>query len=126
LENFADLTTFFSDFSATFPDHPAYHIEIIWGANGERVAPVAAVQAAFLPDGTELLSDIQGIETFARGPSVKQRKRLSKEFGKGKWRKVKGVALVRSPGGNIRWVELHWFEAHGIGKKEIKIKSKLD
>jgi hypothetical protein len=85
----------------------------------------SSVWPSILPAGTELLSEIQQIETFARGPSVKQRKRLNQQFGKGNWRKVKGIALARSPGGNIRWVELHWFEAHGIGKKEIKVKSKL-
>ena len=75
-----------------------------------------------LPAGYQLLSEIRNVERIARGTSVQQRQRLSESFGKGAWRKMKGIGLVRYPNGNIRWAELHWFEAHGIGKKEVKIK----
>jgi hypothetical protein len=46
-------------------------------------------------------------------------------FRKGRWRKLKGVATVRLPGGALRRVELHWYEAHGIGKRDFKIKRYL-
>jgi hypothetical protein len=52
--------------------------------------------------------------------------RLQKQFGRGRWRKLKGVAKVRLASGNIRKAELHWYEAQGIGKKKIKIKRFLD
>jgi hypothetical protein len=65
-------------------------------------------------------------ETFARGPSIRELPRLRKFYGKGSWRKRKGLANVRLPKGTIRTVELHWYEASGIGKKEIKIKRFVD
>jgi hypothetical protein len=52
--------------------------------------------------------------------------RLQKQFGRGRWRKLKGVAKVRLQSGHIREAELHWYEAHGIGKRKMKIKRFLD
>jgi len=52
--------------------------------------------------------------------------RIQKRHGPGRWRKLKGFAKVRLKSGNIRKAELHWYEAHGIGKKKIKIKRFLD
>ena len=52
--------------------------------------------------------------------------RLRRQFGPGRWRKLKGVATVRLPGGRIRRVELHWYEAHGVGRRKLKIKGYLD
>jgi hypothetical protein len=74
----------------------------------------------------ELIGEIENIERIARGPSVRERTRLRKQFGGGRWRKLKGVASVRLANGRIRMVELHWYEAHGIGKKKLKIKRYLD
>jgi hypothetical protein len=74
----------------------------------------------------EILGAISEIETFARGPSMREQPRLRKVYGKGRWRKRKGVARVQLPGGTIRAAELHWYEASGIGKKEFKIKRFLD
>lgn len=74
----------------------------------------------------ELISEISDIERIARGPSIRERARLRKQFGSGNWRKLKGVATVRLVNGTIRAVELHWYEAHGIGKKKLKIKRYLD
>ena len=51
---------------------------------------------------------------------------LRKTYGRGSWRKLKGVATVRLPNGSLRRVELHWYEAHGIGKRDLKIKGYLD
>lgn len=74
----------------------------------------------------EIVGELGEVETIARGPSVRQRARLRKQFGAGRWRKMKGVATVRVANGRIRTVELHWYEAHGIGKKKLKIKRYLD
>jgi hypothetical protein len=52
--------------------------------------------------------------------------RLQKQFGRGRWRKLKGLAKVRLPGGHIRKAEIPWYEAHGIGKRKMKIKRFLD
>jgi hypothetical protein len=74
----------------------------------------------------EVIGEISDIETIARGPSVRERARLRKQFGGGRWRKVKGTASVRLANGRIQTVELHWYEAHGIGRKKLKIKRYLD
>ena len=63
---------------------------------------------------------------IARGPSVQERARLRKQFGGGRWRKLKGIASVKLANGRIQTVELHWYEAHGIGKRKLKIKRYLD
>ncbi len=70
----------------------------------------------------EIVSEISKIETIAVGPGVRDRARLRKQYGKGRWRKLKGIANVRLVSGRIRLSEIHWYEAHGIGKREFKIK----
>ena len=70
----------------------------------------------------ELVSDITDIETIAAGTGVRDRARLRKQYGRGRWRKLKGVAKVRLKSGRIRLAEVHWYEAHGIGKREFKLK----
>jgi hypothetical protein len=70
----------------------------------------------------EILSDITNVEPIAVGASVRDLKRLRKRYGSGRWRKMKGIATIRLANGRIRRAELHWYEAHGIGKKEIKRK----
>lgn len=70
----------------------------------------------------EFASEIAHIETIARSVSVRDRVRLRKQYGDGRWRKLKGVARVRLIDGTIRLAEVHWYEAHGIGKKEFKLK----
>lgn len=74
----------------------------------------------------EIIGDITDIETIAVGRSIRELARLQKQFGKGRWRKLKGIATVRLKPGRLRKVELHWYEAHSIGKKKIKIKRYLD
>ncbi len=74
----------------------------------------------------EIISEITDVERIAKGSSILERARLRKQFGPGRWRKLKGVATVRLANGRIRKVELHWYEAHGIGKKKLKIKRYLD
>jgi hypothetical protein len=70
----------------------------------------------------EILNEITEVEVIAVGPSIRDRVRLRKNYGRGRWRKLKGVANVRLPDGTIRLAEIHWYEAHGIGKKEHKLK----
>jgi hypothetical protein len=73
----------------------------------------------------EVIGEITEIETIAVGSRIREIARLRRQFGKGRWRKLKGVAIVRLKNGRIRKVELHWYEAHGIGKRKIKIKRYL-
>jgi hypothetical protein len=70
----------------------------------------------------EIVSAIKNTQTIAEGSGVRDRARLRKRYGKARWRKLKGVAQVRLLNGTIRLAELHWYEAHSIGKKEFKIK----
>ena len=70
----------------------------------------------------EIVGEVTKVETIAAGPSVRDRSRLRKQYGGSRWRKMKGVARVRLPDGRIRLAELHWYESHGIGKKERKLK----
>ena len=70
----------------------------------------------------EILSEIRNREVIAKGTSVKIRKRLEKLYGHGNWKKMKGIAKVRFSDGSVKLAEIHWFEAHGIGKKNIKVK----
>ena len=74
----------------------------------------------------EIISEIERIEQIAVGGKIRDIMRLRKQYGSGRWRKLKGVATVRLQRGNIRKAELHWYEAHGIGRKKIKIKEFLD
>ena len=70
----------------------------------------------------EIISEVTDIETIAVSNHIRDLPRLRKQYGKGRWRKLKGVARIRLPNGQTRLAELHWYEAHGIGKKEIKRK----
>jgi hypothetical protein len=74
----------------------------------------------------EIVGQITAIETFAAGSSIREIGRLRKLYGRGRWRKRKGTARVRLADGNIRTAEIHWYEAHGIGRKEFKIKRYID
>jgi hypothetical protein len=70
----------------------------------------------------ELLSDIAKIETIAVGSAIRDIARIRKRYGVGRWRKLKGTATVRLDNGELRRAEIHWHEAHGIGKRKLKIK----
>ena len=74
----------------------------------------------------EIISDISEIETIAVGKAIRELARLRRHYGLGRWRKMKGAALIRLANGVVRKAELHWYEAHGIGKKEFKRKRYLD
>ncbi len=74
----------------------------------------------------EIQGDITGIETIATGSGIREIARLRKKYGRGRWRKRKGVATVRLKDGTTVLAEIHWYEATGIGKREFKIKRLLD
>jgi len=74
----------------------------------------------------DIVVEIEQAETIASGSGVKVRSLLRKVYGRGRWRKRKGVATVRLVNGQLRRVELHWYEAHGIGRRDFKIKTYLD
>lgn len=74
----------------------------------------------------EVVGGIHQIETIAIGTGVREVARLRRKYGNARWRKLKGIALVRLEDGSIRKAEVHWYEAHGIGRREIKIKRILD
>lgn len=74
----------------------------------------------------EIISDISDIEIIAVGRGIHDLERLLTNYGPGRWRKLKGVALIRLRGGRVRRAEIHWYEAHGIGKREIKRKRYVD
>jgi hypothetical protein len=73
----------------------------------------------------EILSEIRNIETIAVGPGVHIRRYLERAFGKGRWRKMKGIGTVRLPDGTVCEAEIHWYEAHGKGRMNFKIKRTL-
>jgi hypothetical protein len=72
--------------------------------------------------GFAILSEIRDIQTVAAGRGVYIRRYLERTYGSSRWRKMKGVATVRLADGTICEAEVHWFEAHGIGRKKMKIK----
>ena len=73
----------------------------------------------------EIVGEIRDGETIAVGRAIRELARLRKRYGVGRWRKVKGVATVRLRDGAIRTAEVHWYEAHGMGRKELKMKFPL-
>ena len=73
----------------------------------------------------ELLGPINEIQPIAIGRGVRERARLRRRYGTGRWRKLKGIARVRLIDGTIHTAEVHWYEAHGIGLKELKLKFPL-
>jgi hypothetical protein len=74
----------------------------------------------------EIIGDIENIETIAVGKTIRDIARLRKQFGAGRWRKLKGIATVHLFDGRIKKAEVHWYEAHGIGRRKMKIKRYLD
>ena len=70
----------------------------------------------------EIIGELSAVETIATGSGIRELARLRKNYGRGRWRKRKGIARVRLASGEIVFAELHWYEATGIGKREFKIK----
>jgi hypothetical protein len=74
----------------------------------------------------EIIGNITHIEPIAVGSAIRDLARLRRVYGTGRWRKLKGIARIRLSNGRVRLAELHWYEAHGIGRKEIKRKRYVD
>lgn len=74
----------------------------------------------------EIISDITDIEVIAIGNSIRDLERLREQYGNARWRKMKGIAMIKLSNGNVRKAEIHWYEAHGIGRKEFKRKGYLE
>ncbi len=74
----------------------------------------------------EVIGKITDVQVIATGKAIRDLSRLEKQYGRGRWRKMKGIATVRLLNGSLRRAEIHWYEAHGIGKKRMKIKRFLD
>ena len=74
----------------------------------------------------EIVGSITDVETIAVGRSIRELPRLRRRYGRGRWRKLKGIATVRIATGELRRAEIHWYEAHGIGSVRPKIKRFLD
>ncbi len=73
----------------------------------------------------EIIGNITAIEPIAVGRAIRDRRRLQRLYGKARWRKLRGIATVRLVDGTTRTAEVHWYEAHGIGRKEFKLKFPL-
>jgi hypothetical protein len=73
----------------------------------------------------EPIGEILDVEVIAAGQGIHELARLRRAYGAGFWRKLKGTALVRLPDGSVCRAEVHWYEAHGIGRKELKVKRLL-
>ncbi|MBZ5647751.1 MAG: hypothetical protein LAN37_11065 [Acidobacteriia bacterium] len=69
-----------------------------------------------------IIGEIEGVATIATGRKIRELRRLTKVYGKARWRKRKGMARIELNDGTIAQAELHWYEAHGVGRKEFKIK----
>ena len=67
----------------------------------------------------EIVGEITQIETIAAGASIRELPRLRRLYGRGRWRKVKGIALVRLRSGTIRRAELHWYEAQALCRQDL-------
>jgi hypothetical protein len=79
-----------------------------------------------MPEDFEIIGPLEAIEVIASGTAIRDLQRLVKYYGNGRWRKLKAVTRVRRPSGRIQRVEVHWYEAHGIGKREMKISRRFD
>jgi hypothetical protein len=86
-------------------------------AHAAEVSGAGSVLQSF-----EILGEISNIETFASGTGIREIARLRRIYGRGRWRKRKGIAQIRLVDGSIRKAELHWYEASGIGRCEFKVK----
>ncbi len=74
----------------------------------------------------EIIGAIEPIETIAVGGQIREIMRLRRQYGAGRWLKRKGIARIRLSNGSIRRAEIHWYEAHGIGRRKMKIKRFLE
>jgi hypothetical protein len=73
----------------------------------------------------QIIGSLRAVETIAAGRAIRQLRRLNRQYGKGRWRKRKAVARVRLLDGTLHQADVHWYEAHGIGRREMKLKFPL-
>ena len=73
----------------------------------------------------KIVGEVHDIEAIAVGRAIRELPRLKKLYGPGRWRKMKGVAAIRLDDGKVVRAEVHWYEAHGIGRQEMKVKTLL-
>jgi hypothetical protein len=73
----------------------------------------------------EIIRTIRQIEVIASGHKARSRRQLFREYGRGRWRKMKGIALIRYSSGKMCEAEIHWYEAHGRGRHDFKVKNEL-
>jgi hypothetical protein len=73
-----------------------------------------------------IIGEIAEIETIATGGNIRDIMRIRRQYGFGRWRKLKGIANICLQNGNVRKAEVHWYEAHGFGRIKIKIKRFMD
>lgn len=76
--------------------------------------------------GFEIVSRVSDVEQIARGTSIRELARPRRAYGAGRWQKLKGIATVQLDDGTVVKAEVHWYEAHGVGRRELKIKRFLD
>ncbi len=74
----------------------------------------------------EIVDEVSEIEIIASGSGIRIISLLRRQYGAGRWRKLKGVTTIQLSDGSLRLAEVHWFEAHGIGKRKMRIKRFLD
>ena len=74
----------------------------------------------------EIIGEILALEIIATGRGVHARHALNRIYGRGHGRKMKGIGLVRNRAGVMQRAEIHWYEAHGIGRRDFKIKRYVD
>jgi hypothetical protein len=89
-------------------------------SNGAPIGSVVVLSREFMQ--FEIIGEITEVETIATSGGIRELPRLQKVHGRARWRKMRGLATVRLPDGIICKAEVHWYEAHGIGRKEMKIK----
>ena len=75
--------------------------------------------------GFTIRGEIRVLGTIAVNRSIRELALLKRLHGGGRWRKLKGEAIVELADGAVVAAELHWYEAHGIGRRGMKIKKLL-
>jgi len=78
-----------------------------------------------LSEKFEIVGPIRAVQVIASNTSIRSKGVLNERFGRGRWRKMKGVATVRFINGRIATADLHWYEAHGVGRRGWKVKREL-
>ncbi len=102
------------------PDRSLYRFYAPGGFNGTLAEKAKGVHSAIV--FFKIIGGIADIQKIASGKGIRERRRLLKLYGGRQWRKLKGTATVQFPNGTICHAEVHWYEAHGVGAKEFKVK----